>query len=29
VLIATHDESLLKAIKAPVLHLEQGRLTQS
>jgi cell division transport system ATP-binding protein len=29
VLIATHDEGLLKAVKAPVLHLEQGRLTVS
>lgn len=26
VLIATHDEALLKQVKAPVLHLEDGRL---
>jgi cell division transport system ATP-binding protein len=26
VLLATHDESLLRQVKAPVFHLEQGRL---
>jgi cell division transport system ATP-binding protein len=28
VLLATHDESLLKQVKAPVFHLEQGQLLQ-
>jgi cell division transport system ATP-binding protein len=27
VLLATHDESLLKQVKAPVLHLDKGRLS--
>lgn len=28
VFLATHDEALLRQVKAPVLHLEHGRLSQ-